>query len=196
MKKLQLVTKLPIIVPTSLIDALWKMYERYNQEFGETTQIAKNGKEDAIFVTEFQVPENKRLLEVATEKTTPSLQLLKHRTEWLFYDEHVKVVDEFVKQNFTSAWQFRIDKLPIGRKLAWHNKHPFPRVFIPMHENTSHFRIKRGAEYHDNIYNLGECWMWDVREWHEVDNTEGSCDRIMACFNIDPAIEQNQHVFY
>ena len=195
MKTLRLTKKFDFVVPQNVIDALWKMYNKYESEHGSDYSIIKNANKDSIVISEMQLPKNKDLLKGDGMKQSKFIENFKLSTEWVFYDDNVKLVEYFVKQHFSSAFQFRMDKLLAGCSLGWHDKHPYPRVFIPMHDNNCQFMIKNKTESQNNIYRLGECWMWDVRELHSVDNTHSSTDRIMACFNIDPEFEKNTDIF-
>jgi hypothetical protein len=200
MKQIKLTTKFDFTVPQDVIDALWNMYDRYKQEFDYNTTIIKNGQldglfKDSIIIYEMQVPENKNLLKDDSISQIMAVENLKLRTEWLFYDDNVKIVESFIKSHFSSAFHFRIDTLFANCSLGWHDKHPYPRVFIPMHDNSCRFLIKNEHESQVNTYSPGECMMWDVRKRHSVDNTKSINDRIMACFNIDPECETNQQIF-
>ena len=192
MKSIYLQCKLSFTVPDYVINSLWNIHNKYNTSYGNHT-VTTNGHKNSIVISEFMVPRDKKLLE-----NKDSVHFVEHhklRTEWLFIDDDIIVVDKFIKQHFSSAFQFRIDRLLARQMQGWHANHPYPRVFIPMHENICRFKIKANTESFDNLYNLGECWMWDVRQLHMVDNTKSDQDRVMALFDIDPAIETNTEIF-
>ena len=192
MKKIYLQKKFDFVVPNDVIQSLWNMHTLQPRPWHGRS--IKNKDEDSIFVTEFQTSPMLETKSFATKRSI-DIEFYKIRNKWIFNNSDTELVNNFLSQYFNSFFQFRIDILLAGKQLNWHDSHPYPRVFIPMHENVCKFSIKNNVEQSSNIYNLNECWMWDVREMHRVDNTSSPNDRIMACFSIDPAIEYKADIF-
>lgn len=191
MRKIYLQKKFDFIVPDQVIEALWNMY-RKGLEKNLIVGSLMNNNEPSVEVMEIMTNKNKALID---KSHATQIEIHKLRNVWEFIDDDVILVEKFITQHFSTCYQFRFDKLYSDKLLGWHAHHTYPRVFIPMHENNCRFMIYNSTEKLSNIYQLGTCWMWDVRENHQVDNTGNDNDRIMACFSIDPAIESKADIF-
>ena len=195
MKKIFLQKRLDIQVPDSVIQSIWNLYDLSQSSNYATYPIMigtqYNGSMDCVVVTEFQ----KSISDKTSESKIPELP---KRKVWICDNDDVKIIDAFIKKHFTSAFMFRVDKMYARTKLNWHKQHSFPKVFIPMHETVTEFMVKINNDestLHSNKFELGSCWLWDVRQNHSVDNTKSDIDRFMACFCIDPYLETNTQIF-
>ena len=139
--------KLPIQITDDLINAFWNIKKTYEEKFiNQTTWLYGNNKNDkSIDVYSIQIIGEKyqKILEKQYgDKWNIEAVDRNLYKNWVFYDENIKVVEDFLNQNFTSASQLRIDILHPSKILSWHSCHPRPRVFIPLHKNSCEFKIK------------------------------------------------------
>lgn len=154
--------------------------EHYKKHYTDHIQYAKNGTKEIIEILQFQK---------AQQSHNADLEMQKRTVDWLFVNDDIINIKNFLGSNFNSYFQFRIDKLSANSMLGWHNGHPYPRVFIPLHENKTEFLGRKSNDVESKFFLKNECWYWDVREWHKVVNHSDE-DRYMALFNIDPSIEK------
>jgi hypothetical protein len=195
MKKVHLSKKFDFTVPEQVISSLWNI-----ASYVEKNPVNPTGK--SIQMWECQTNSNKDLLlnkesmsEVSSGMPLENkIEFFKLRNKWAFDNEDTAIVDSFLKQHFTSYFQFRIDRMAANYELNWHAYHAYPRVFIPMHDNKCVFKIKNNNEQQTLKFDLGTCWMWDVREHHYVHNDSPEA-RTMALFCIDPAVEKIADIF-
>ncbi len=189
MKKIHLSKKFNFTVPEQVISSLWNI-----ASYIEKNPINPTG--PSLHQWECQTNSDEELV----LNTGPGLRLenkveyFKLRNKWAFDNEDTAIVDSFLKQHFSSYFQFRIDRAVANHEVDWHAYHSYPRVFIPMHDNNCVFKIKNNKEQQTLKFDLGTCWMWDVREYHYVFNDSPE-PRTMALFCIDPAVEKIADIF-
>jgi hypothetical protein len=201
-KQIFLQKKLDIVVPNYVIDSLWKVYNSeefkncsnslsWNLNASLTNRVSMD---NMLIVTDLMTHSNKKLLKDNTVLGMRKQERFKLRRFWEFINDDIKIIDNFLKQYFSSFFLFRIDKMTAGHKILYHANHFYPRIFIPMHNRNVVFYSKVDDFVISNNFTVGSCWLWDVRELHAVDNFDSE-DRVIACFSIDPEIETNQEIF-
>ena len=201
-KSIFLQKKLDIVVPSYVIQSLWNIYR--SDEFKTcsnsltwnlTTSVPnRSGMDSNLIVTDLMTHPNKKLLLDNTVLGMRKQERFKVRRFWEFTNNDTIIVDNFLKKYFNSFFLLRIDTMTAGYKIEYHANHFYPRIFIPMHNRNVLFYSKVGDVVVSNNFELGSCWLWDVRELHAVDNFDSE-DRTIACFCIDPEIEKNQEIF-
>lgn len=201
-KPIFLQKKLDITVPQNVIDSLWNIYN--SNQFKQCTNSLswdlstsvpnRNSMDSNLIVTDLMTHNNKNLLKDNTVLGMRNQERFKLRRFWEFTNDDIIIVDNFLKTHFNSFFLFRIDTMRAGYKILYHANHFYPRIFIPMHNRNVVFYSKVDDYVISNNFELGSCWLWDVRELHAVDNFDTE-DRVIACFSIDPEIEKNQQIF-
>ena len=181
MANVPLFYKTKLEITDTLLESLHNLHLYFKTNLADHIRYAVNHDKTVLEVMDFQLP-NPNI-------KGPITQTHKQNVNLRVDNKDTEVVREFLDRNFSSHWQFRIDVLYANSELSWHDCHPYPRVFIPMHENKGEFTIKHLGKNITNSYQPPECWFWDVRKLHMVANKDLENPRIMACFNIDPDLE-------
>lgn len=188
--ELPYIAKLDIEVPDSVIESLMNLSSGF---YGP----------DAVNVTRHKYLKYGRLyLQYLKDEIMPAETNNDEETEKLGNFEKTKslihwtnpdnkdivVLRTFLDQHFTNYFQFTINFLQPHSNIGRHGKHPWPRVFIPMHENSAVFSvwdITTGTE-HKMKFDVGHCYFFNTWHEHAVSNQGSSDMRIMSSFCVDP----------
>ena len=187
--ELPFVAKLDIEVPKAVIDSLTNLSLSYYN--ANTVNITKHKylKFSRLYL---QYLEGQVITEEANEDNDTARFLDFEKTKALCHwtnpnDKDIVVLRTFLDQHFNKYFQFTINYLEPHSSIGRHERHPWPRVFIPMHENTAEFTVwdERNRE-HKMKFDVGHCYFLNTWHDHAVTNQDSDKIRIMSSFCVDP----------
>jgi len=194
--ELPYLAKLDIEVPDSVIESLNTLSMRFRDPATLNTtkhQYLKYGRLYLQYLKDEFLPE-------VTDNLDDDQKLGVHEkakalTHWTDPDhKDIVVLRTFLDQHFNKYFQFTINFLQPHSDIGRHSKHYFPRIFIPMHENSAEFFVwdDNGTE-HKMKFDVGHCYFFNTWYDHAVSNQASNDMRIMSSFCIDP---RNNKLFY
>jgi hypothetical protein len=187
--ELPYIAKLDIDVPDSVIESLTNLSSVFYDTNAVNVTRHKYLKYGRLYL---QGLEDRTIPEEPDEEkgTDPFLtsERIKALSHWIDPDnKDIVVLRTFLDQHFNKYFQFTVNFLQPHSGLGRHQRHWWPRVFIPMHKNDAEFFVWDGDNVeHKMTFDVGHCYFFNTWYDHNASNLASSEMRIMSSFCIDP----------
>ena len=199
MIKVPKIVKFDFTVPNEVLDSIKKL-----DLLCRTMNLTRGHRmsPSALVVYKLQTVPKDVIEKYKLESNTNAYSIIEQfglETEWLINSNEVNIIKDFLYKNFESPFGFRLHYLEHSLEddgsaagIVDVLGHSYPKVFIPVTNNDCEYTIidKDGFK-HKMIYEIGNCYIWDVRLPHFVTNhTQNNEGRLVAIFMVDPAKEK------